>query len=810
MNMLRNYFKIAWRNLIKHKGFTFINLLGLATGFAITLLIVQYVRYEMSYEETHPLADRTVRLTMNYMDGETVTHQDSETNPPLGPTIYNEFSEVEDFTRAYQVGEPTVSVRVKNDNYLIDRVYAADSSFFKIFNYPLLSGHGKKIFHQPNQAVLTETTAQKFFNRKNIVGETIELPSSKGAVLLNIVGVIPDSPPNTHLKFDMLISYATMLGDPVMKNQYGESEDNWQGNNTFTYLLLKPKADYKAFTKNLADLNKRLKEERKLKNAVVIGQKIEDIHLYSKKSFEPEVHGDATSVYFLLGVAFLIIVSAFVNYINLTTSRALDRAKEVGIRKVVGSTKSQLRIQFLIESLLINVAAGILAVGMIHLAEQQFIEVAGLPEEFPVFGDVMFWKILTTFLILGIICSGIYPAVVLSSFKPSLVLKGNYTHSARGILLRKSLVVFQFAITVILLIQVFTVTEQLKYLRSLDKGVDTENIIVVNAPAENDIRKNYPVFRQNLLAQSNVESVSVTESVPGQMANNMSTTNGITLSEAVTENSYTFYITYIDSEFIPQMDLEIIAGENFEEKGSARKDLIVNEEAVRLWEIPTAEDAIGKKVDFWGETWTIRGVLKNHRQESPKSAFIPILYRQYSNMSSLASVKFVGGNPRDQINQLEEAFKTAFPNTAFSYFFMDTEYEKQFEADERFQKVFGVLTGFSILIACLGMLGLAAFTVTKRKKEIGIRKVIGASVLDVMVLLSKSFIKTVLLAMLIGLPVTYLLAENWLNNFAFRIDLSWWLFVVPIILIMVIVIISISVNTIRTALANPVDSLKTE
>lgn len=808
--MLKNYFKIAWRNLLKHKGFTFINLIGLATGFAITLLIVQYVRYEMSYEETYPLTDRTVRLTMDYMDGETVTDQDSETNPPLGPLLVKEFAEVEDFTRAYQIGEPDVSIRAASQNHIAKKVYAADPSFFTIFNYPLLYGNEKEVFQKPNQAVLTESTALKFFNRKEVVGETVELLFSNGVVLLDVVGVIPDSPANTHLKTNMLISYATMLSDPVMREEHGEAEDNWDGNNTYTYALLTPHANYATFQNKLVNLNQRLKEEKKLKKAVVVSQKIKDIHLYSNKTFEPEANGNATSVYFLLGVAFLVIISAFVNYINLATSRALDRAKEVGVRKVVGSTKSQLRVQFLVESFLINLAAGVIAVTFIWLAKSQFIQTAGLPEGFSVFADPFFWRTLSSFILLGIVLSGIYPAIVLSSFKPALVLKGNFSHSTRGIFLRKGLVVFQFMITIILLIQTFTVSEQLEYLRNLDKGVSTDNIIVVNAPSENKVRRNFGAFKQELLAQANVKSVSASEAVPGQMSSHMSTTNGIKLSGTDIENSFTFYITYIDAEFIPQMQLELLAGNNFEETGESSGDIIVNEEAIRLWQLPNPEAAIGKKVDFWGQTRTIRGVLKNYHQESPKSPFLPTIYRQYNSLYSLASVQFTGGDPKDQVAQLKKAYKTAFPNAPFNYFFMDTEYEKQYKADERFKEVFGILTGFSILIACLGLLGLASFTVSKRRKEIGIRKVIGASVLDIMALLSRSFVKTVMISMTIGIPITYFLTRSWLDNFAFRIDLHWWLFVIPVILVLALVIISVSASTLKTALANPVDSLKDE
>ena len=320
------------------------------------------------------------------------------------------------------------------------------------------------------------------------------MPLSKGVVLLEIVGVVADSPPNTHLKFNMLMSYPTMLSDTAMLGEYGETKDNWDGNNTLTYLLLTPNASYEGFTSSLLDLNKRMEVEMNIKNHRIIGQKIGDIHLYSNKTFETEPNGKASSVFFLLGVAFLVIISAFVNYINLATSKALDRAKEVGVRKVVGSTKAQLRIQFLIESLLINFCAGILAVGLILVSKSKFIEVAGLPVDFSIFGDAFFWLILGAFVFLGVLFSGLYPAFVLSSFKPSSVLKGTFTHSTQGIFLRKSLVVFQFAITIILLIQIFTINKQLDFLQNIDLGVNTDKTIVVSSPTQNTERENYGVF----------------------------------------------------------------------------------------------------------------------------------------------------------------------------------------------------------------------------------------------------------------------------------------------------------------------------
>ncbi|GAB2790027.1 ABC transporter permease [Rhabdobacter roseus] len=809
--MFRNYVKIALRIFKKDRTFTAINLVGLATGLAVALLIIQYVRFELSYENTHPLADRIVRLTMDYMSGGSVNAQDTESYPPLGPRALREMPEVVNYTRAYPYGEPSVTVQIGENYYLVEKVFAVDSSFFSLFNYPLLRGNKKGIMTKTRQAVLTETTALKYFNTLDVMGKTLKLPKAEGAVVLEVVGVVPDSPANTHLKFDMLFSYPTMLSD------FGEKEDNWNGNNTLTYLQLAQNVNYDQFTKSLAAFSDRLEKEKIIKNERVIGQKISDIHLYSHKTFETEPNGEAKSVFFLLGVAFLVLISAFVNYVNLTTSKALDRAREIGMRKVVGSTQNQIRTQIFTETILINLAAGLLAVALIGAVCPLFIQIAGLPEGFPIFGDLFFWQSLVGFLLLSILLSGLYPAFVLSSFEPVKVLKGTFSRSNQGVVLRKALVVFQFTITIVLLVQTFTVYRQVRFLREQNLGVEVGRTLVVKAPVGPNAQKEYGTFRQALLAQSRVEAVSVSGTVPGMGITPMGTTTGINLSDAMEKNSYNFYLTRIDSSFVDLMGIKLLAGKNYDATSwpvfsdtTKRDEILVNEEALRLWGIPTPQEAVGRELSFWGRQWTIRGVLKNYHYESPKAAYIPMIHFYYPIFDSFASVKFSGGNSSEQLATLEKVYKSHFPYSPFSYFFLDSEYDKQYKADDRFQTVFSILTGFAILISCLGLFGLATFTVSKRTKEIGIRKVIGASTVNLMILLSKDFMKTVLVSVVIGLPITYFLIENWLANYASRIELSWWLFAAPAALVLLLVVISIGGKTMSTALMNPVKSLRSE
>ncbi|MCE7072192.1 ABC transporter permease [Dyadobacter sp. CY327] len=808
--MLANYLKIALRIIRKDNTFTVINVVGLATGLAVALLIIQYVRFELSYEKSYPLSEQVVRISMDYLNNGALDAQDAEMYPPVGPRAMREMSEVVNFTRAYPLRKPNVTVQLDDKYYLVNNVYAVDSAFFSMFHYPLLRGSRKNLFTKPRQVILTESLALTYFNTLDVLGKTLKMPRRNGTILLEVVGVVPDSPANTHLKLDMIVSYPTMVLD------FGESDDNWNNNNTYTYLQLDANTTYEAFTKSLAAFSDRLVSEKKIVNERVVAQKISDIHLHSNKTYETEPGGDAQSVYFLLGVAFLVLLTAFVNYVNLTTSKALDRAREIGMRKVVGSTSGQIRTQIFMEAVLINGLAGIVAVVLVAAFASVYIEMAGLPEGFVVFEDAFFWESLGTFLLLSISLSGFYPAFVLSSFDPAAVLKGQFSRSAKGVFLRKALVVFQFTVTIILLVQTFAVYRQVKFLRQQNLGLNMDHTLVVEAPVASDAHKDNVAFKQMLLAQSNVKSVSFSGTVPGLGSTQMGTTTGLNPSGAAKKTYYNYYITEADTSFFSVMGVKLLAGKNFDAltihgfSDTTNRQLIVNEETIRLWGFATPEAAIGKGVDMWGRKATIRGVVKNYHYESPKAAHIPIIHLYSPYFRSFASVKFTTGNADEQLASLKKVYEANFPYAPFSYFFLDSEYDKQYKSDDRFQQVFGALTGFAILISCFGLFGLATFTVSKRTKEIGIRKVIGASTTSLMLLLSKDFIRTASIAILIGLPITFLLVKNWLAHYAVRIELSWWLFSAPALLVMVLVLISIGGKTVATALMNPVKSLRSE
>lgn len=802
--MIRNNVKVSLRVFSRNKSYTFINVLGMSTGLAIAILILLYVRFELSYEKSNPLADRIVRISMDYYNGESIIDQDAEMYSPAGPRMASELSEVASFARVSPLSEATI--KVGDDFFRETKMYAVDSTFFELFNYPLVYGNPKNIFATPFELALTESQALKYFNRSDVVGESLWI--SKFNRLFKITGIIEDNPLNTHFKFNTLISYATVKDDAV--------KQGWNNNETYTYLLLSDNIQYNKFLTSLNTFNDRLHKENKILTERIIAQPIKDIHLHSHKPYEMEQNGDATSVFFLFGVAILVITIAVVNYINLSTAKSLDRAKEVGIRKVVGSTLNQLRTQFFTESLLINFISGLLAAGLMFLFLPAFRNLAGLPQTFHFWNDNLFWLSFIAVLLLSTVLSGIFPAFILSSFQPISVLKGKFSRSSRGLMLRKGLVIFQFSMTMLLLIQMFTAERQLNYMRSIDLGLNAEHIIVVRSPSDSSLRSKYRVFKDELLTYPQFQSLTISSSVPGQSSGELGSTNSVNLVGALEKQSFNFYAYWIDPDFIPTMQMELNAGENFIPESPNDDKIIVNEETIKLLGIANPHGAIGKKIEFWGgEKRTIIGVIKNFHQGSAKSSYLPMFFlaanKENSEWSSrLVSIRAQSGDLKGDLSTVKKVYESVFPSSPFDYFFLDQEFDKQYRAEEQFQNVFGTLTGFAILISCLGLFGLVSFTVTNRTKEIGVRKVLGASISQIVALLSKDFILLILISMIISISATYFLIQSWLSRYAFRIDLSFWLFAIPAVGVLAISLLTIFLKTFQVSSANPVNSLKEE
>ena len=803
--MLKNYLRIAYRSLLKRSGFSFINIFGLAVGMASFLFIVHYVRFEHSYEDFNPNADNIYRITLDMYRGSEYVVTDCETHAPMAAVLKEKMPEVIDFVRMFH-NDGLQDVKVGTQKFLEENIYFADPSAFQIFSLTPLHGDPKSALTTPMQAVLTASMAKKYFGRTDVTGEAIEIDK----IIYHITSVIDDMPANTHLKFSILLSHATL----AKKYDWYKEADNWGGNNEYTYLLIAPGTDLISFNKKVWNISASLKD--KIGESKYVAEPIKDIHLYSHKTYEPEVNGNAKVVYFLAIIAAFIIIIAWVNYINLSTARAVERSREVGIRKVMGSIKSQLIFQFLSESIVVNLVACIVAFGLFQIMLPLFRDLTGQALPLNFISDPIFWYLLLGLLGVGSLLSGIYPAFVLSSFQPVAVLKGKFRSSTHGQFLRKGLVIFQFGTTVVLLICMLTVYLQINHLRTVDLGMNIDRTLVIRAPrldqSDSIFNLTFQSLKTELLRNPEVKMVARSNSVPGLSLHELGSTGTVRVGQEGT-NSYTYYHYGIDADFIPSMDMKIVAGRNFENGSPNHDQIIINEEAVNKLGFSSVEEAIGAKLTYrtrWpGDPSTIIGVIKNFYQRSPKEKHLPMIF-PYAATTDYFAVRLNSTNIHETIASIKATHEAVLPNTMFSYFFMDEKYDQQYRADAQFGKVVATFSALAVFIACLGLFGLSSYTIVQRTKEIGIRKVLGASVTQIVHLLSQEFAKVIMIAALVAMPVAYFALEEWLSNYEIRIGLTVWVFIVPVFIILLLAFITVSFQTVRSALTNPAISLKQE
>lgn len=805
--MIKNYLKIALRNLLKHKAFSFINIAGLSIGIAAFLLILQYVKFERSYDKFHTSGDRIYRLQQDRYNEGKLTTQWAAGAAGIGKAMKDNFPEVESMAK---LRSQDAVISYNNNKFNESKIYYANAAFLPMFSYKVLKGKPADALKEPFTAVITESTAKKYFGSEEAIGKVI---SSNKREDYKITAVVADMPVNTHLKFDILFSFETLLKDTSRANEL-ETTFDWDG--FYTYVLLKKGADPRALEKKIRTLiaqkiGAQMKErgegiEYKL-------QPLHDIHLYSAYMYEAEANGNGQSVYFLFIIAFFIIVIAWINYVNLSTARSVDRAKEVGVRKAVGSHRSQLIGQFMFESVLINVFAVALAFVLVLISLPLFNSLTGKNMSFSLLGSQSFWLSLGGLFICGTVLAGLYPAFIMSSFKPASVLKGKFTGSGKGAFLRQSLVIIQFAASVILMVGTFGVYRQLNFMRSQDLGINIDRTVVLKGPHVIDTatyKARLKTFKTELAGISGVSKAVASTSVPGKKVG--WNAGGIKLVGSDPSKANQYRAIGIDYGFIDAFGLKIIKGRNFsEEFKTDRNTVLFNESAVKLMGFNKPEEILNKRIDFWGDEYTVIGVVSNHHQEGLRENYDSHIYRLTPNNSSYISLKLKANtDPKSVIASAEKQWNALFPGNPFEYFFLNDRYEEQYKADSQFGKTFGLFAALAIFVACLGLLGLASFVTTQRTKEIGIRKISGASITKLLLLLTRDFIKPVLISFLIALPVTYYLLKQWLQNYAFKTSISPWLFVLPALLILVIAVITISTQTIKVASANPVKSLRTE
>ncbi|UZR94921.1 ABC transporter permease [Chondrinema litorale] len=809
--MIKNYLLISLRNLLRHKSFSTINVLGLATGLACCLLILQYVHYELSYDKYNDKVDRIYRVRYDNWQNGRKTFECAAAVPAAGPALKNNFPEVQAFARLFPVSGVMQRKTPKGDliSFREEKLQIADPSVFKIFTLPLVRGDEDKVLEGANQVVISESAAKKYFKDTDPIGETITF---WGTWDLEVTGVMKDVPDNSHIKFDFLISFSTIL------KQWGEDlETSWGWYDYNTYVLLDDQSKLNAVQEKwddwLANERKAEWEKYNSKQAFIL-EPIADIHLYSNllQESEPDEQGDGDMVYFLSLIAVFILIIAWVNYINLSTARAVDRANEVGVRKALGARRPQLMKQFMLESFILNGFASFIALLLVFISLPYFSDLTGRPLALSLTDQMWFWLTLLGLMVTGSLLSGIYPSLVLSSFQPVTVLKGKLRNTTRGILLRKGLVVFQFVASVLLIAGTMVVYQQINHMLNQDLGFNMEQTLVLRGPGvyeDSLYSNNFESFKNELLSEASISQVTSSSNVPGD---EIFWTRGIKRLHGGPESYTTSYVVGMDYDYVDAYEIKVLAGRNFSRDFTSDREaaVIINKSASKVLEFESPEAAINEEVVFAGDTMKVVGVLDDYHQMSLKNIQQPMVFRLTPTNDSYYSIKVQTAGISSTLGRIQERWNQVFPGNPYEYFFLDEFFNRQYQSEQRFGRVFTIFSGLAIFIAGLGLFGLSSFTARQRTKEIGVRKVLGSSVKGIFVLLSGSFMKLVLVANLIAWPLCWLVMEQWLTLFPNRISISWWVFPLAGILVLLISIITVSYQTIRAATANPVDALKYE
>ena len=803
--MIKNFFRTALRNLLKHKVFSFINIFGLAIGIAASLLIFQYARFELGYDRFEANAGRIYRIQLDRYNQGKLSTRWAAGAAGIGPIVKDAFPEVESLARLRLTNGV---VAYKDQEFREEHLFFANENFLPMFSYHAVSGSIQGALSEPNTAVFTVSAAKKYFGNGNPIGQMI---SVNNAATYKITAIVPDPPANTHLKFSILLSFASFV---AQRGPDVNTTINWDG--FFAYLLLRPDTDPKQLEKKIAALVQTRWGDDMKKNQwgmVYHLQPLTDIHLNSNYMAEAEVNGDGKAVYFLLVISVFIIAIAWINYINLATARSIDRAKETGIRKTLGSLRWQLIIQFLLESLLINTLAVILAFLLILICLPGFNAIAGKDLTIGILATGGFWTNLVIIFVTGTILSGIYPAFVLSSFKPISVLKGKLQSTSHGVFLRQSLVVVQFVASVLLMVGTFTVYRQLNFMEHQDLGVQTAHTLVLKGPRilDSTYDNQLTIFRTEVLRIPGIGQVSASTEVPGRKVD--WNAGGIRLVGADQTQSRQYRVMGIDYDFLDAYGLKLLKGRNFSRQmGTDTGAVLFNEAAIEQLGYRKPEEALDKRIEFWGKQYTIVGIVTNHHQESLRQNYDAHIFRLIPDANTYYSLKLTGNRDGwpNIINSVKQQYKTVFPNNPFDYFFLEDHIAEQYKADQQFGQTFSLFAGLAIFVSCLGLLGLASFVTSQRTKEIGIRKIVGAPIPSILILLTRDFLRPILLAFLLATPLTWYVLEKWLDNYAFRISLTPWLFIGPFVLILIVALVTITTQTLRAASANPVKSLRTD
>jgi putative ABC transport system permease protein len=807
--MIKNYLTIALRSFLKHKSFTLLNVVGLSLGMVASLLILQYVKYERSYDAFNSKASDIYRVNYAQYQNGKLRFDCAAAVPAVGPALKNNFPEVLRFTRLFPVSgivsynSPARGVI----SFREEKMQIVDSSVFAVFDINLVKGDKIQSLAGPDKAVLSERAVKKYFADEDPIGKTI---SWDGQRKFEVTGVFQNLPENSHIQYDFMFSYATLN-----RETRNESETAWGWYDFNTYVLLQPGTDYKALQNKWDEwLLKTRGEEWQKRNGKQNFwlQPLTDIHLGAVllQESQPDERSDRSIVYGLSVIALFILIIAWVNYINLATAKSFERANEVGVRKVMGAQKNQLVKQFLSEAFLVNFLAATISVVAVWLLWSTFTDFAGRAIPTSYLWETDFWIVVAGLFLIGTVLVGFYPALVLSSFKPVSVLKGKVMHSSHGNFLRKGLVVVQFMISVFLICGVVIVYQQLKFMRNQDLGIDINQTLVLKGPGVviDSLRiQKLEGMKAEALRIPGIKHMTSSSNVPGD---EIFWANGIRKYGTDIASVISGYTLSMDVDYVDAFGLSIIEGRNFDLTSNGRKHVILNRAMVSALDFKDPKSAVGDKIIQGRDTMEVIGVLENYHQMSLKEQVVPLVYRYFPDNSNFIAFKIESDNAQQILAQLQPVWDTYFPGNPVDYFFLDQFFNRQYESDKRFGQIFSMFTALAIFVACMGLFGLASFMTIQRTKEIGIRKALGSTSSEVVLLLSKGFIVLVLIANMIAWPLAWFIMNKWLQGFPYRININPVLFVVAGLVVVVIAFLSVGFQTMKAARINPARTLRSE
>jgi len=779
------------------------------------MLIFQYVSYEKNYDKFPENQKQIVRLRLDSYQQGKLAWQSAVVYPAIGPTIKKDYPEVEDFCRLLPLNVTFANAQT-NIKFRETHGYFADPSAIKMLGVQMLNGDPGKVLNNPDNIIISETMAKKYFGISDAVGKQLQILGSRDRSY-QVAGVFKDHPHNSHLTVNYLASYATLVSQLKANGDTSNSAQTSFGwYDFYTYLQLKPGIELKEFESKLPAFCDRYinsQERNKVNNLKYTLSIIplSDIHLYSNYKYEAGVNGNGRAVSFMFLIGFIIMAIAWVNYINLSTARSVERGREVGVRKVLGAGKTQLIRQFLVESVLMNLIAVLIGFVVFKLLSSTFNQLMGREDPTLISMSNASWLLFMILFATGTLLSGVYPAFVKSGYKPVSVLKGAFKNTSRGLLLRKGLIIGQFGISVILIAGTIIVFRQVNFMRHQDLGININQTLVLDGATslrDSIYPGTYQPFKEELLRQTGIQSVAASTNVPGQ---EIFWTTGVKRLDPPNSESIILHHLGVDYDFIPQFQLKMISGRNFSKEFSTDENAaILNETAVSTLGFKNSLEAVGQKIIRRRDTLTIIGVVQSFHHQGLQKAIDPQIILLVPDSRDAYSIKLSSADMPKTVATVENIWAKHFPNDPFNYFFLDDFYNQQYKADQRFGKVFSLFSMLAILIACLGLLGLSSYNILQRTKEIGIRKVLGASTQNVVYILAKDFLKLVLIAFVVAVPLTWWLMHNWLQEFAYRINIGWWIFLIAGAIAIAIALVTVSFLAIKAAVANPVKSLRTE